>query len=106
MNTSCVRGLEISDLHSQNKIELPGVFTVDKIPVTRNNIPRKQDISRWSYLSNVDLPEIDAEIGLLIGNNVADAYAPCEIKTGARGSPHATKTLLGWIVWNVVRDEK
>ena len=50
-------------------------------------------------------PEIDAEVGLLIGNNVPDAYMPLEIRTGPRGSPHATRSLLGWIAWNVIREE-
>ena len=35
---------------------------------------------------------------------MADAYTPFEISTGPSGSPHATKTRLGWIIWNVIRD--
>ena len=35
-----------------------------------------------------------------------DAYAPLEVITGPSGSPHATKTRLGWIVWNVLRNSK
>jgi hypothetical protein len=33
-----------------------------------------------------------------------DAYTPFELATGPSGSPHATKTRLGWIIWNVLRD--
>jgi hypothetical protein len=40
----------------------------------------------------------------MIGNNVPDAYTPFELATGPSGSPHATKTRLGWIIWNVLRD--
>jgi hypothetical protein len=55
-------------------------------------------------MTGVILPEVDAEIGLLLGNNVPDAYVPLEVRTGPRGSPHASRTLLGWIPWNVIRD--
>lgn len=39
----------------------------------------------------------------MIGNNVSDAYTPFKVATGPSGSPHATKTRLGWIVWNLIR---
>ena len=52
----------------------------------------------------IRLPHIDAEIGLLIGNNVPDAYSPLEIRTGPKGSPHAAKSRLGWIMWNVIQE--
>ena len=41
----------------------------------------------------------------MIGNNVPDAYAPFELETGPSGSPHATRTRLGWILWNVLCDK-
>jgi hypothetical protein len=49
----------------------------------------------WIHLSNITLPNVTAEIGLLIGSNVPDAYAPFEVVTGPSGSPHATRTRLG-----------
>jgi hypothetical protein len=39
----------------------------------------------------------------LIGNNVPHAYSPFETLTGPSGSPHGTRTRIGWIVWNVLR---
>ena len=42
----------------------------------------------------------------MIGNNVPAAFAPIEVKTGPIGSPFATKTLLGWIVWGITRKGK
>ncbi|CAC5382830.1 unnamed protein product [Mytilus coruscus] len=49
-------------------------------------------------------PKLDASIGLMIGNNVPDAYTPFEVATGPSGSPHATRTRLGWIIWNMIRE--
>ena len=36
---------------------------------------------------------------------VPDDYTPFEVATGSTGSPHATKTSLGWIIWNLVRQD-
>ena len=36
---------------------------------------------------------------------INDVYSPLEVKTGPSGSPHATRTRLGWAVWNLVRGE-
>lgn len=36
-------------------------------------------------LQDIDLPDIGAEIGLLVGNNVADAYTSLDVRTGERG---------------------
>jgi hypothetical protein len=104
MNTMKVRGLQISDIQSQSTIDMPEVYTKDIIPVTKSHIPTESDISRWPHLQDVALPQIEAGIDLLIGNNVPDAYTPVETKVGPRGSPHATRTLLGWIAWNVMRN--
>jgi hypothetical protein len=33
---------------------------------------------------------LQGTIGLMIGNNIPDAYTPFEVATGPTGSPHAT----------------
>lgn len=58
---------------------------------------------KWPHLNDLPIPQIEADISLLIGNNVPDAYSPLKIRTGSTGGPHATKSRLGWIIWNVVR---
>ena len=103
MDTYLVNGLEITDLKSENVIKLPGVYTKESIPVSHNHIPTQKDVSQWPHLEGVILPEICGNIELLIGNNVPDVYTPLEVKTGPAGSPHAARTRIGWIVWNMVR---
>ncbi|XP_014676275.1 PREDICTED: uncharacterized protein LOC106816214 [Priapulus caudatus] len=73
------------------------------MPVRRKHIPTKEDFQKWEHLQDLPLPQVEGEIGLLIGNAVADAFTPYETITGPRGSPHAVRTAIGWIVWNVVR---
>ena len=105
MDTYLVEGLEVRCLNGSPtvKVNIPRVYTKDKLPVKRHHIPTHDDVSHWKHLKDVYMPQINAGIDLLIGNNVPDAYSPLEVRTGPPGSPHASKTTLGWIAWNVVR---
>ena len=96
--------MQICDVTMTHTVDLPRLFTKDEMPVNKSHIPTVAEIRKWPHLANVDIPEVDAEIGLLIGNNVPDAYSPFEVLTGPSGSPHAARTRIGWIVWNVLRD--
>ena len=88
----------------EDEVDLPTTSTKGTIPVSQHHIPKTDDISKWDHLKDISLPEIDADIGLLIGNNVPDAYTPLDLKTGPSGTPHAARTKLGWVVWNVIRE--
>ncbi|XP_041354482.1 uncharacterized protein LOC121372257 [Gigantopelta aegis] len=103
MTTYAISGIEICNLNCENVVSLPKVYTNDKMPVTTRHIPTKKDISCWAHLHEIELPQIDGEVGLLIVNNVPDAYSPIEVKAGPQSSPHAIKTRLGWVLWNVIR---
>ena len=106
MRTKSVTGLEIYDLGLNNCITIPQVYTKEEMPVSHGHIPGQGDIQGWSHLQDLELPSITAEIGLLIGNNVPDAYAPLETRVGGTNSPHATKSRLGWIIWNLIRGQE
>lgn len=106
LNTHVLHELEMCDLQGKNSISLPKMYTTDRIPVSIDDMVTNQDLASWPHLADVSLPTIKASVGLLIGNNVPDAYTPLEVKSGPRYAPHASKTLLGWIVWNVVRANK
>jgi hypothetical protein len=103
MNTYAFRGLEISDLSQENTIKLPTLYTKDRMPVSTIHIPTSDDIHKWPHLREINLPQINSEVGILIGNNVPDAYTPLEFKIGPPGTPYASRTRLGWIPWNVSR---
>lgn len=76
---SSVVNLEIFDLQENHLVELPTVFSVTKLPVTKEDIPRQSDVNRWRHLEGVSLPEIDVEVELLIGNDVPEALQPFQI---------------------------
>ncbi|CAG2202327.1 unnamed protein product [Mytilus edulis] len=104
MTTYAVSGLQVLDIEMNDVVELPRVYTKDEMPVSVDHIPKQEEISKWSHLSGIKWPNLDASIGLMIGNNVPDAYTPFEVATGPSGSPHATRTRLGWIIWNMIRE--
>lgn len=48
------------------------------------------------YLKGIELPKIDAPIGLLIGNDVPKALEPKQVTASNDGGPYAVKTIFGW----------
>ena len=59
---------------------------------------------KWRRLKGINLPDITANIGLLLGNDVPDILAPLSVKKGPKGSPLAIKSKLGWIVYNLIKN--
>ena len=98
VKTSVACGLEISGLESGKFFELPDAYTRKEIPVKKESIPSEMDVEQWSYLREVKLPQIDADIGLLIGSNVPKALEPLMVISSQDNGPYAIKTALGWTV--------
>lgn len=93
-----VSGLEVSSLEERNFIHLPEVYTQKIMPVDTCNIPTKEELSKWPYLSQVQFPRIPAKVELLIGSNAPKAIEPWEILNSQGDGPYAVKTLLGWVI--------
>ena len=106
IDSKSVNGLEILDLKGQHLFKLPPFITKRYIPVSKSHIPTYQDLVKWSHLSEVNLPQIYGDIGLLLGNNIPDVCAPLEVKRVESGSPMAMRSPLGWIVYNLVRNSE
>lgn len=66
MNSFVISDLEVCGLEDSKFIHFPKVFTHTSIPVSSGNIPKQSDIQKWSYLHEVRLPEIEANVELLI----------------------------------------
>lgn len=96
---SCLlRDLEVSGLEENNFITLQKVFTQKSIPVAKENNHLQKDTEKWPHLQEVKLPYIDADIGLLIGNDVHESFEPWEVIHSQNNGPYAVKTILGWTV--------
>ncbi|XP_071092716.1 uncharacterized protein [Haliotis cracherodii] len=106
VNTSILSNLEVGDIDGNNWVKLPTVFTQDEMPISTSTVPKEKFIHQWSHLQDVTLPPIDAEIGLLIGNNVPRAMEPYEIINSDGNGPYAVRTILGWIVNGLVQESE
>ncbi|XP_043958763.1 uncharacterized protein LOC122823332 [Gambusia affinis] len=78
--------------------DMPDLFTQHKMPVDLSNIPKQQDLDIWPHMKHVHLPEIKAQVELLIGMNMPRALEPLEVIRSEGDGPFATKTVLGWTV--------
>ncbi|XP_046564520.1 uncharacterized protein LOC124273324 [Haliotis rubra] len=108
-HTSFVRavsGLKVHDMDLKNTVVLPTVYSRSNIPVSNRHIPTDADVAQWPHFDGIHVPHLESGVDLLIGGNAPDAYSPFEVKVGPEGSPHATRTRLGWILWNVVRPSR
>ena len=90
--------LQVFDLNEENMVEISSVYSTPSRPVNKEDMASREDMDRWPHLNGVEVPAIDAEIGLLIGSNVPQVLQPREIRVGEHGGPYPTKTLLGWTV--------
>lgn len=59
----------------------------------------KTDFLRsWSYLDHIHIPEIPAEVELLIGTNASQLLEPWEVVNSQGGGPFAIKTHWGGLL--------
>ena len=98
VKSTIIQGLEVYDLEGKNAIEIPKAYTQSKLPVGRADIPTQEEVEKWPHLRQIPLPRIDAEIELLIGNNVPRALEPWQVINSEGNGPYAVRTRLGWIV--------
>lgn len=88
----------MGNLEGNTFVKLPKVYTQDAIPVSKENMATQDDLSKWPYLKEFKLMEIDADIDLLIGANAPRAFEPWQTIVGEDSGPYAVKTVLGWVI--------
>ena len=99
ISSKLVKGLKISDMAGKKLMDLPPSYTLQKIPVDRQDIATAMDLEHWPKLQEIVPPEKDADIGVLIGANCPQALTPLEVRAGEDGCPFAIRTSLGWVVY-------
>jgi len=73
--TRKIEGLEVGNQNDGDFIELPPVYTKDKMPVSSHHIPRNEDIANLEHLEGVYLFLVLIHIlVVLIGNYVPGAW--------------------------------
>ena len=92
-----VTSLEVSDIYETNVVSLPAVYGKETLPIHKENIATCSDVTSWSHLNGIDIPQVDTdEVMLLIGQDVPDALIQETVVSGKKGEPYAAKTILGW----------
>ena len=94
-----VRDLVVSDLDENVVIPLHEVLSRPVMPITRDEIPRQEDVERWPHLrGHMYLTELDFQGDLLIGADVPEALQPRELIPAIDGGPYATRVDFGWVI--------
>lgn len=57
----------------------------------------QEELEKWPYLNGITVPQIQADVDLLIGTNSSKLMEPWEVINSAGEGPYAIKTLLGWV---------
>ncbi|XP_058269504.1 uncharacterized protein LOC131367889 [Hemibagrus wyckioides] len=96
-----LKGLQIRGLYSSKKITVPTVYTREFIPANRAHIPTPETARAWPHLEHLAehiAPQMECEIGLLIGYNCPQALMPRDVVCGEESQPFAQRTDLGWSI--------
>lgn len=71
--------------------------------MSKDNFPVQKDLHKWPHLHGIQLPQIDAGIGLLRGCNNHKAMEPWEVIHSENDGPYAVRTVLAWVINGSIR---
>lgn len=91
-------GLEVSNIENNDFYPLPEVLTQKRMPVSCSSLVTSQYLLKFPHLSGVYIPNIDANVELLIGTDAPRLVEPQEVIKGDGRGPYAVRTVLGWVV--------
>lgn len=103
IDSHLVHDLTVRAYNDNSCYDLPPTYSHRKLPIDKGQIPTKSKLQKWPHLVQVaaELPSNHHKIpvGLLIGNNFANAFRPTQIiDTKHDDEPFAIKTAIGWNV--------
>ncbi|XP_067947596.1 uncharacterized protein [Watersipora subatra] len=99
-----VNELVIRGFKRQKRLELPACISQTEIPVNPEHIPNAMSVQDWSHLRCISHELISQEesesvhLGLLIGNDLTQAFIPRKVISRADHEPFAKLTDLGWCI--------
>nr|XP_061819695.1 uncharacterized protein LOC133608465 [Nerophis lumbriciformis] len=93
--------LQVRGYDLEKMISLPPLFSREFIPAERSHIPTTETAQKWPHLEPLVHkipPQLECQVGLLIGYNCHQALLPREILCGEEGHPYGQRTDLGWSI--------
>ena len=107
VDSTALNELTVTDLNGSNPVDLPWTFTRDKIPVSHQQIPTPEIISRWEHLNEIAKETSEhrpnLEIGQLIGSNCPAALEPLEVVPSQGDWPFTVRHRHSWTVSGPLR---
>ncbi|XP_047489107.1 uncharacterized protein LOC125039312 [Penaeus chinensis] len=103
VSSTVLKDIQISALTGNDLVALSNVHSQDNINICKGFMPSREDLNKWSHLKDLEIPQFDGEVNLLIGNNNLEAYRPLEIISGEEYCPIAAKTRIGWVQWGLLK---
>ena len=102
VKSSVITYLKVMDVNGNNEVELPKTFTQPDMPVSPEQIPRKDALIGIPHLENLakKLPDFNPNlnIGLLIGSNCPEALQPIRVIPSENKGPFGVQYKHGWTV--------
>lgn len=71
--TGQIVALEVKSIDGE-VVELPKIQTMNEIPVSSECTAKHEDIKKWSHLKDIESPEVNAKVSLLIRNDVPEVF--------------------------------
>ncbi|BHF58034.1 hypothetical protein SprV_0100098300 [Sparganum proliferum] len=85
-------------MNGTESVEIERALVVEDLPL-RAESTIKRIASSWPQLSGIMFDELtNCEVGILIGNDIAEAHWVVDQRLGGKREPFAVKTLLGWML--------
>ena len=98
----------VTSMDETVSVELSNVRTVKQMTLSNDCIAKKGDLTRWPYLCDIELQELEVEeVMLVIGlKEKPNLFLPLEYKAGGEDEPVAVRCSLGWTVIGPVGGQK
>lgn len=98
VTTKVVNNVKFTDWYESNETIIPSLFTQPSININKDVIPKQWHVNQFKYLSSIELPEIDKDVDLILGNDLSAALEPFEIIPSENNGPFALRTKAGWLI--------
>ena len=99
--SKAITGLEVSEINSDEWIQLPKCFSQNELPVASEEIATPERVAKWKYLNRIKdelCTSDEIEVGILIGANCPKALEPIKVISSQDNGPYAVKSRLGWCI--------
>lgn len=77
-------------------VHMPRVYAVRRFPELKNSMVSPSDVKAYDHIKDIEVPQLEDDVSLLIGQDVPRALVPLEVRYGGENEPYATRTILGW----------